>query len=70
MLNVAEAQLNRRLLGEDGAPNAAGAVAGRLDTLFTCVFAAELAANAYAHWFWPFVSNRFGPARAGSVRPF
>ena len=31
----------------------------RLDTAFVFIFAAELAVNLFARWFWPFIRNRW-----------
>ena len=59
VVNVAQAQLNGQLTASDGTVNSIGQALAALDTLFTCTFAVELLVNAYAHWFYPFVTNRY-----------
>ena len=58
VLNVVEAQLNGSLLDSNGQPTALGALLGRLDVVFTCLFTAELSVNLYGHWLRRFISDR------------
>jgi hypothetical protein len=57
LVNAAEAQLVSSLVNSDGTPTSTGNNLEDLDTFFTIIFAVELAINAYAHWFRPFVSD-------------
>ncbi len=43
------------LVDSDGEPTAIGKSLERIDTFFTAIFTVELAINAYAHWFRPFM---------------
>ena len=52
MLSVAEAQLNAKLVDENGMPNSMGQNIERLDIFFASFFSVELLMNAFAHWFW------------------
>jgi hypothetical protein len=59
VINAAQAQLNGQLLADNGSLSEVGSLLDRLDVAFTCVFAAELIFNAFAHWFTPFITNQY-----------
>jgi hypothetical protein len=48
-------QLNGQLREDDGGLTDHGRVLQQLDIFFTAMFTAELLANAFAHWWTPFV---------------
>jgi hypothetical protein len=50
-LNAIEAQIVEEMTNEDGTPSETGTRLDYVDTAFTAAFTAELAVNAYAHWF-------------------
>ena len=54
---LAESELSTALTNPDGSQTPLSALIDRLNLLFTIVFAAELLANALAHWPRPFLSN-------------
>ncbi len=45
------------LILEDGSPSRIANILDNLNLLFTAVFTVELAINAFAHWFWPFLTD-------------
>jgi hypothetical protein len=55
-LTIAEAQLNRQLVDENGVPNSMGDIFDAFDIFFICFFSVELLLNAFANWF-RFVSS-------------
>jgi hypothetical protein len=59
VVNAAQAQLNGQLVRPDGSLTDAGRLLDGLDIGFTCVFALELAMNAYAHWLAPFLRSGY-----------
>ena len=67
--NVASAQLNKSLVGVDGAPTDTARALERLDAAFVVCFAAELAVNAYAHWLRPFLRSGWVQASLAPITP-
>ncbi len=57
MVNAAESQLSGNLVDQDKKSTKTGQDLEALDTAFTVIFAVELAVNAFAHWFKPFISD-------------
>ena len=60
---VLESELTARLAGPDGAPTRLARLLDGLNTLFTAVFAAELALTACAYWFRRLVTDVWIQAR-------
>jgi hypothetical protein len=57
LLNAVEAQIVDEIVGDDGRLSELGAALEHVDALFTALFTAELAINAYAHWFRAFAMD-------------
>jgi voltage-gated sodium channel len=56
-VNAAAAQIVDQIADEDGVQTGLGDALEHVDNFFTVIFTAELAVNAYAHWFWSFVRD-------------
>ena len=55
--NAYEAQMNGRLVTDDGLPSHTAKVLKTADLFFTIIFTVELLINMYAHLFWAFVRD-------------
>ncbi|MGB1603982.1 MAG: ion transporter, partial [Promethearchaeia archaeon] len=55
--NAYEAQMNGRLVTDDGLPSRTAKVLKTADLFFTIIFTVELLINMYAHLFWAFVRD-------------
>ena len=56
-VNAAESQITDLLTNNNGSLTVIGSDLEKLDEFFTIIFAFELAINAFAHWFRPFISD-------------
>jgi voltage-gated sodium channel len=56
-VNAAGAQISTSLYNSDGSLTSAGSALELVDLIFTVIFTVELAINAFAHWFRPFVRD-------------
>jgi hypothetical protein len=55
--NAAESQYSSKLVDKDANLTNTGRNLEALESAFTIIFAVELAINAFAHWFKPFISD-------------
>ena len=55
--NAYEAQMNGRLVTDDGLPSPTAKMLETADLFFTIIFTVELLINMYAHLFWAFVRD-------------
>ena len=65
---IVESEFVSELTTASGAPTPLSALLERLNLLFTAVFAAELAVNALANWFRPFVTDAWSQVAGRSDR--
>jgi hypothetical protein len=54
---IAESQFIQNLQDEFGQPTEFARTLDQLNLFFTLLFTAELAVNAFSHWFHPFIQN-------------
>ena len=54
---IAESQFVDNLQNEDGSPTTFAHNLDKMNLFFTLLFTAELAVNAFSHWFRPFIQN-------------
>ena len=57
MCTIVEAEFASELTNEDGSPSRIANLLDNLNLLFTVVFTVELAINAFANWFRPFITD-------------
>jgi hypothetical protein len=57
MCTIVEAEYTPELKNEDGTPTMLAGLLEYLNIVFTVIFTVELAINAFAHWFRPFITD-------------
>ena len=57
MCTIVEAEFTPELTNDDGSPTMLSNLLDYFNLLFTVIFTVELAINALAHWFRPFITD-------------